>query len=263
MSEQQENRIQAPRTVAPLAEIRLENFKSVTDATVELRPLSVVVGRNSSGKSTLLQSVLAIAQAVRNKSNSSQFPLNGEYVRLGTFGEVLSFQNINDNPEIAIGFSMAVDSRSSRFRPSRGPRDGDQRNIISWTGHLTAPEDSSNGFATLSAFEFGISTSSDSVQGSQVSLDVSSVRGEIDRQGRWPVAVDPRFPRPDRSLLWVDGRIVDLTSGKSSRVDCVTVTGGLPSAAFRQETRLMVYTRQSTSRKQKLESRPPWESKSK
>jgi hypothetical protein len=244
MSEQQENRTQPTRILAPLAEIRLENFKSVTDSTVELRPLSVVVGRNSSGKSTLLQSVLALAQAVRNKSNSSQFPLNGEYVRLGTFGEVLSFQNSSDNPEIAIGFSVSADSRSPRFRSSRANREVDQRNLISWTGHLTAPDESSNGFATLTAFEFGISTTSDSIEGSKVSLDVSSVRGEIDRQGPWPVAVDPRFFRPDRSLLWVDGRIVDLISGKSSRVDSVTVTGGLPSAAFRQEARFVVYARQ-------------------
>ena len=244
MPEQQENQIQSQRAAAPLAEIRLENFKSVTDATVELRPLSVVVGRNSSGKSTLLQSVLALAQAVRNKSNSSQFPLNGEYVRLGTFGEVLSFQNSSDKPEIAIGFSVSADSRQPRFRSNRTNRDGDQQNLISWTGHLTAPEESSNGFATLSAFEFGISTTSGSIKGSEVSLDVSSVRGEIERQGPWPVAVDPRYFRPDRSLLWVDGRIVDLTSGKSSRVDSVTVTGGLPSAAFRQETRFVVYARQ-------------------
>ena len=130
MSEQQENRTQNSRMVAPLAEIRLENFKSVNDATVELRPLSVVVGRNSSGKSTLLQSVLALAQAVRNKSNSSQFPLNGEYVRLGTFGEVLSFQNLNDNPEIAIGFSVTVDTRLSRFRTSRGSFPANNKNVL-------------------------------------------------------------------------------------------------------------------------------------
>lgn len=244
MPEQQDNQDQVQRVMPPLAEIRLENFKSVNNATVALRPLSVVVGRNSSGKSTLLQSVLALAQAVRNKSNSSQFPLNGEYVRLGTFGEVLSFQNTIDHPEIAIGFSVAADSRSPRFRNSRGTRDPGQRNLISWTGHLKAPEESSNGFATLTAFEFGISTTSDQVEGSRVSLDVSSVRSEIDRQGPWPVAVDPRSFRPDRSLLWVDGRIVDLTSGKSSRVDSVSVTGGLPSAAFRQETRFVVYARQ-------------------
>jgi predicted ATPase len=244
MPEQQDNQDQVQRIMPPLAEIRLENFKSVNSATVTLRQLSVVVGRNSSGKSTLLQSVLALAQAVRNKSNSSQFPLNGEYVRLGTFGEVLSFQNTIDRPEIAIGFSVAADSRSPRFRNSRGTRDPSQRNLISWTGHLKAPEEQSNGFATLTAFEFGISTTSDQIESSRVSLDVSAVRSEIDRQGPWPVAVDPRSFRPDRSLLWVDGRIVDLTSGKSSRVDSVSVTGGLPSAAFRQETRFVVYARQ-------------------
>jgi energy-coupling factor transporter ATP-binding protein EcfA2 len=244
MPEQQDNQDQVQRIMPPLAEIRLENFKSVNSATVTLRQLSVVVGRNSSGKSTLLQSVLALAQAVRNKSNSSQFPLNGEYVRLGTFGEVLSFQNTIDRPEIAIGFSVAADSRSPRFRNSRGTRDPSQRNLISWTGHLKAPEEPSNGFATLTAFEFGISTTSDQIESSRVSLDVSAVRSEIDRQGPWPVAVDPRSFRPDRSLLWVDGRIVDLTSGKSSRVDSVSVTGGLPSAAFRQETRFVVYARQ-------------------
>lgn len=241
MPEQQENRAKTARIVAPLAEIRLANFKSVIDSTVELRPLSVVVGRNSSGKSTLLQSVLALAQAVRNKSNSSQFPLNGEYVRLGTFGEVLSFGNSSANPEIAIGFSLSADGR---LRSSRSGSVVAQRRLISWTGHLTAPEESSNGFATLSAFKFGVSTTNDSILESEVSLDVSSVRGEIDSQGPWPVAVDRRFFTRDRFPLWVDGQIVDLPSGKSSRIDCVTVTGGLPLAAFRQEERFVVYSRQ-------------------
>ena len=165
MPEQQENLTQTTRMFAPLAQIRLENFKSVTDATVDLRPLSVVVGRNSSGKSTLLQSVLALAQAVRNKSNSSQFPLNGEYVRLGTFGEVLSFQDSSENPEITIGFSVHAQQRFARVGSSRVIREVDQQNLISWTGHLIAPEESSNGFATLSAFEFGVSTTSGSIEG--------------------------------------------------------------------------------------------------
>ena len=224
MSKQQDKRRQATQAEAPLAEIRLKNFKSVTDATVELRPLSVVVGRNSSGKSTLLQSVLAMAQAVRNKSNSRQFPLNGEYVRLGTFGEVLSFQNINDNPEISIGFT--VDSRSPRFRASNGARNADEQHRISWTGHLTAPEELSNGFVTLAAFELGISTKSDSIQVSQVSLDVSSVGDS------------------NQVFLSVEGRIVNLTSGKSSRVDAVEISGVLPLLALRREAQFDVYARQ-------------------
>ena len=214
-----------------LSEIRLKNFKSVASATVSLRPLTVVVGRNSSGKSTLLQSVLALAQAVRNKSNSSQFPLNADYVRLGTFKEVLSFQNSSDDPEITIGFSIL---RYYRDRANY---------LLSWTGHLTSPEETSNGFATLAALELGISSNSDAAEKSHVSLDVSFVRSEMDQQGARPDAVEPKYFRPDRSLL-VRGKIVDLTSGKSSRVDSVMVEGGLPSAAFRQETRFAVYSRQ-------------------
>ena len=244
MTEQTEPVRRNTPVIAALAEIRLKNFKSVTSATVELRPLSVVVGRNSSGKSTLLQAGLALAQAVRNRSNSSQFPLNGEYVRLGTFKEVLSFKNLRFNPEIAIGFSVSMDSRALRLRSSRSVREGDQRNLISWTGHLVASEDSSNGFATLDAFEFGISTTIDSTESSRVSLEVSSVEREIDRQGPSPVAVDPRFLRPDRSLLRVVGQITGLTPFEPSRVDSVKLTGGLPSAAFKHETRFVVYARQ-------------------
>lgn len=242
--EMQGMEVDSATVTPPLAAIRLVNFKSVLNANVELRPLSVVVGRNSSGKSTLLQSVLALAQAVRNRSNSSQFPLNGEFVRLGTFGEVLSFQNQNEAPEITIGFSVAADSRGSRMRHGRNVQASEERTLISWNGHLTTPSDSSNGFATLSAFEFGISTRRNGSESARVSLDVAAVHSEIDRQGPWPVAVDPRSFRPDRALLWVDGRIVDLTSGLSSRVDSVSVTGGLPSSAFRQETRFVAYARQ-------------------
>ena len=187
----QDNQDQVQRIMPPLAEIRLENFKSVSSATVALRPLSVVVGRNSSGKSTLLQSVLALAQAVRNKSNSSQFPLNGEYVRLGTFSEVLSFQHTKADPEISIGFSVASSQRSIRSGSRRSSRDEQQQwDLISWSGHLSPPEEDTNGFATLSAFEFGISSINSVTDGLRVSLDVSSVKSEIDRNGRLPLTPD-------------------------------------------------------------------------
>ncbi|WP_394553701.1 DUF3696 domain-containing protein [Agromyces sp. MMS24-JH15] len=66
---------------------RIENFKSVRDAEVELRPLTVLVGANSSGKSTLLQSIRAASQAV-GAGGDALYPLNGRSVRLGTVAEV-------------------------------------------------------------------------------------------------------------------------------------------------------------------------------
>lgn len=61
---------------------RLRNFKSVRSADVELSPLTLLVGANSAGKSSLLQSILAVSQAVH--ATGDLFPLNGGTVRLGT-----------------------------------------------------------------------------------------------------------------------------------------------------------------------------------
>jgi predicted ATPase len=61
---------------------QLRNFKSVPDDDVPLHPLSVLVGANSAGKSTLLQSILAVSQAAVGRGRT--FPLNGGIVRLGT-----------------------------------------------------------------------------------------------------------------------------------------------------------------------------------
>lgn len=104
-----------------LRRIDLENFKSVLDESVELGPLTVVVGANSSGKSTLLQAVLAVAQAVRSETYPAGFPLNGEYVNLGTYRDVRSFRTGTQGPPIKIGLQVKEDclaSYSSGFSSS-------------------------------------------------------------------------------------------------------------------------------------------------
>lgn len=75
---------------------RIANFKSIKNATeIVLAPLTVVVGANSSGKSTLIQSILLMAQnAMRSTEFSSakaqgKFELNSSLIQLGTFKEAL------------------------------------------------------------------------------------------------------------------------------------------------------------------------------
>ena len=89
-----------------LRRIDLKNFKSVDDASVELGPLTVVVGANSSGKSTLLQAVLAVAQAVRDASSPYSFQLNGEFLDLGTYRETRNFQTQDQSEPMRIGFGI-------------------------------------------------------------------------------------------------------------------------------------------------------------
>ena len=87
-----------------LRSIELKDFKSIAHAKVDFHPLTVIVGANSSGKSSLIQSILALSQAVRSEGSTGRFPLNGELVRLGTFEETKNFKS--ENPESSIQITV-------------------------------------------------------------------------------------------------------------------------------------------------------------
>ena len=72
----------------PLRSIELENFKSIADGAVEFKPLTVLVGMNSSGKSSLLQAIRFLSQTAQAHKAGIEVPLNGTKVRLGTFEDV-------------------------------------------------------------------------------------------------------------------------------------------------------------------------------
>ena len=92
----------------PISRVKLAGFKGVLSANVSLRPLSVVVGRNSAGKSSLLQALLLMSQAARADQSPGLINLNGELVRLGTFNEVKNFR-MSDDSRIHIGLSTNVE----------------------------------------------------------------------------------------------------------------------------------------------------------
>ena len=73
---------------------QIRNFKSVSEADIPLAPLTILVGENSSGKSTLIQSILFMAQNAQSpvygyQSNRGKLDLNGNLVSLGTFDEAI------------------------------------------------------------------------------------------------------------------------------------------------------------------------------
>jgi predicted ATPase len=87
----------------------LANFKSVGDELrLELAPLTIIAGANSSGKSTVLQSLLLVTQTLGSKLASRPVVLNGPLVRLGTFNEIRNFAIAS--PEIKIGWTITPDT---------------------------------------------------------------------------------------------------------------------------------------------------------
>ncbi|MFA7341149.1 MAG: DUF3696 domain-containing protein [Candidatus Obscuribacterales bacterium] len=95
---------------------RLKHFKSVYDeTTLELAPLTVFAGANSSGKTTLIHSILLTAQTLQSSVQAKSVVLNGNIVRLGTFNDILS--NRSDDQIVSIGFGLDIqDSESLMLR---------------------------------------------------------------------------------------------------------------------------------------------------
>jgi predicted ATPase len=92
----------------PLRRVRLRNFKSVVEADIELAPLTVLLGANSSGKSSILQALLALHQVAASDSPLSTFSLNGPKSSLGYFDQALSQSARAREIEIGVDLRLRV-----------------------------------------------------------------------------------------------------------------------------------------------------------
>src|SRR5712692_10927375 len=69
----------------------IENFKPIVNSgELRLAPVTVLAGRNSSGKSSLLQSILMIAQTLSSRILDRALLPSSSIVQLGTFEDILS-----------------------------------------------------------------------------------------------------------------------------------------------------------------------------
>lgn len=86
----------------------LSNFKSYTGNTsLKLAPLTLLCGANSSGKSSILQSMLLIKQTLEHSPAERVIALNGPLVQLGTFSDILNNKSAAANtPHIGIGWEI-------------------------------------------------------------------------------------------------------------------------------------------------------------
>jgi hypothetical protein len=76
-----------------IREWRINRFKSIAGQTaLTFRRLTLLAGANSSGKSSVIQSILLMTQSLASRVPEKQLVLNGEQVKLGTFDDVCNLQ---------------------------------------------------------------------------------------------------------------------------------------------------------------------------
>ena len=80
-----------------LNKIEIKNFKSLKDVLIEPSKITVLIGPNSSGKSSILQFLAILKQsiALRGNNQRGQFTTRGELIDLGEFQEVVTNHDLS------------------------------------------------------------------------------------------------------------------------------------------------------------------------
>lgn len=77
--------------------ITIENYKAFRSASLELKPLTILLGANSTGKSSLVQLLLLLGQSVQSQNDyDGAFKLNGQYVSCGEGINLLHKKNTSN-----------------------------------------------------------------------------------------------------------------------------------------------------------------------
>ncbi len=192
----------------PLREWTLRNFKSVEEASVQFSPLTILVGGNSSGKSSLLQSILLISQAAGADIELS-LPLNGSLVELGDFEDVL-FAGVRGQPgvksdqrliEISGVFDFAS-ARSLSGRPALWQMPALRIGTVHWGAGFTAGREGdqlgaahpvrsdlkvvTDEAGVIFSFESrsGKRTDAHTMPWAEIAVPILSVKGRLEESGR-------------------------------------------------------------------------------
>jgi predicted ATPase len=90
-----------------LEKISLKNFKAFSSLeNLDIKPITILSGTNSCGKSSLLQSILLLKQTLESQSLNQTLLLNGRFVRLGTFENIIFHKKAENKVELKFSFSI-------------------------------------------------------------------------------------------------------------------------------------------------------------
>ncbi|MEJ0093102.1 MAG: DUF3696 domain-containing protein [Methylocella sp.] len=107
----------------------LKNFKSFRNLPpLELSQINILAGANSSGKSSIIQSILLLKQTLQYGSEGRSITLNGPLLRLGEFDDIRNFEADGDDVKIGLDYEFGDGDRISPW--ARNRRRGTEAGIL-------------------------------------------------------------------------------------------------------------------------------------
>jgi len=178
--------------ISAISEITVAGFKSIREEqTLEIKPLTILAGANSSGKSSMIQPLLLLKQTLEAPYDAGPLLLNGPNVKFTIADQLLS--GFATGPQLG-GFKAGLrvssgESFLTKFGTDHGLDFGIQRTETSWSRGTLAFWPGMSQAAIIAAFRAN-------------GIDLSAVIPEAHRQGHWEVRRDRCFIGP----VWIADR---------------------------------------------------------
>lgn len=227
------------RRPTALIKWRMKNFKSVRSAEVTLAPLTVLVGSNSAGKSSLIQSILLFAQNAQRNNRvidtqaRGQIILNGDLVSLGSVSETLNSDSAEIKGTLEFGgtFSLGQDF----FRPMLGRQNRVRGDQLIWDLKLMSTDNNDySGLANVSDSKVQLMRDNNCIEEIKVrrtgGLHVSTVKFEA----------NPRFSYDHLAIVLEHSQNKSIDNEKSEEYSAVSFASGLPIEGLILKPRLQI-----------------------
>ena len=123
MSEQNgQNGTRPQVTPEGITKITVGGYKSIAqEQSIEIRPLTILAGANSSGKSSIMQPLLLLKQTLEAPYDPGALLLNGPNVKITSVDQIFTKQNnARTSPTFHVGVEMDGKSVTTHFRKPTG-----------------------------------------------------------------------------------------------------------------------------------------------
>ncbi len=97
-----------------LENLCLENFKGFKNLeNLKVKPITILCGSNSCGKSSILQSILLLKQTLESQNPNQILLLNGRFVHLGSFENIIFEKNLDNSLVFEFSFKLTKEDQIS------------------------------------------------------------------------------------------------------------------------------------------------------
>ncbi len=136
-----------------ITSITIENFKGIGDAvTIPIRPITLLFGKNSSGKSTVLQALHYMREVCEHAgADPDRTHIGGDYIDLGGFRSLVHLHQLDRKIRIRIEFGLTSEDSKNLNIPLKHERNLDS----AWIEVVTSWNTKENKVYT-ELYEYGI-----------------------------------------------------------------------------------------------------------